>query len=98
VLYCLNSALHWAAAKGYYIVLSNLISEGFKTLEEPLVWLNDIDFGGNSALHCAAEGGHVLCCKLLIQSGIDVGMKNYRGLDAMDLCRKAKYNSLAFTI
>lgn len=41
--------------------------------------INCVDAQGNSSLHCASYRGHKEAAVLLLQNGIDTGIRNTRG-------------------
>lgn len=44
--------------------------------------INCVDAQGNSSLHCASYRGHKEAAVLLLQNGIDTGIRNARGEQA----------------
>ncbi|XP_069689712.1 oxysterol-binding protein-related protein 1 isoform X2 [Periplaneta americana] len=52
--------------------------------------INCVDAQGNSSLHCAAYRGHKEAAVLLLQNGIDTGVRNMRGQTAVDLARDSQ--------
>jgi ankyrin repeat protein len=44
--------------------------------------INSVDAQGNSSLHCASYRGHKEAAVLLLQNGIDTGIRNTRGEQA----------------
>lgn len=67
----LNDLLLEAAKNCRYIDIQNLIDKGAKLFAS--------DDNGNTALHKAAEQGHLGCARLLIQHGANVHIKNKYG-------------------
>jgi len=41
--------------------------------------INCVDAQGNSSLHCASYRGHKEAAVLLLQNGVDTGIRNTRG-------------------
>ncbi|XP_056604831.1 ankyrin repeat and SOCS box protein 15b [Triplophysa dalaica] len=60
---CYQLPIHRAAYEGHYLALRTLI---------PITTKRAIRLSGMSPVHSAADGGHVDCLKLLIESGFDI--------------------------
>ncbi|PNF37144.1 hypothetical protein B7P43_G00419 [Cryptotermes secundus] len=52
--------------------------------------INCVDAQGNSSLHCASYRGHKEAAVLLLQNGIDTGIRNARGQTAVELARDSQ--------
>jgi len=83
-----HSPLHWAAFKGHLKVLWLLMAPP-QNLSH-----HEKDSIGNTALHQAAAGGSLECCKCLMAQGVDVFAKNDRGHTPYALCTVPEVQSL----
>ncbi|XP_021913454.1 oxysterol-binding protein-related protein 1-like [Zootermopsis nevadensis] len=52
--------------------------------------INCVDAQGNSSLHCASYRGHKEAAVLLLQNGIDTGVRNTRGQTALELAQDSQ--------
>ena len=76
-----RTALHKAAYWGHAHTIQTLLDLG--------VPLNAQDSDGDTALHDAARFGHVEVVKQLLNArGIDIGLSNRQGLDALGLAKE----------
>ena len=76
-----RTALHKAAYWGHAHTIQTLLDLG--------VPLNAQDSDGDTALHDAARFGHVEVVKQLLNArGIDIGLRNRQGLDALGLAKE----------
>eukprot|EP01088_Endostelium_zonatum_P017564 TRINITY_DN5237_c0_g1_i4.p1 TRINITY_DN5237_c0_g1~~TRINITY_DN5237_c0_g1_i4.p1 ORF type:complete len:147 (-),score=58.59 TRINITY_DN5237_c0_g1_i4:160-555(-) len=67
----------YAASKGYTDVLEELLKKEGKKV-------NDVDQGGNTALHLAAGSGRLDCVNMLLKStSINVNIQNKQGNTAL---------------
>lgn len=83
-----HSPLHWAAFKGHLKVLWLLMAPP-QNLSH-----HERDAIGNTALHQAAAGGSLECCKCLMAQGVDVFAKNDRGHTPFLLCTVQEVQTL----
>lgn len=83
-----HSPLHWAAFKGHLKVLWLLMAPP-QSLSH-----HERDAIGNTALHQAAAGGSLECCKCLMAQGVDVFARNDRGHTPYLLCTVPEVQSL----
>lgn len=60
-----NTALHYAASSGNFVVLNLLI----KTLNKLKLSVDKINKRGETPLICASKAGHFLCARILISEG-----------------------------
>jgi hypothetical protein len=77
--------LHSAASAGDAVQLRLLLKQGTNI---------DTFRDGNTALHCAADGGHLECVRTLVEAGADVGLPNARGETAFDLAGRQLFQGL----
>jgi catalase (peroxidase I) len=83
-----RTALHKAAYWGHKHSIPTLIKLG--------VPLNAQDSEGDTALHDASRFGHYEVVEMLINArGIDIGIKNRRGFDALGLAREHQHLEVA---
>ena len=75
-----NTALHYAAQKGYAKIISLLLTKN------DAIDVNIQNEEGNTALHLASRGGHREVIRLLHdRNTINVDLKNKKGLTALEL-------------
>ncbi|EPX74410.1 ribosome biogenesis protein Nop8 [Schizosaccharomyces octosporus yFS286] len=65
-----NSGLHMASANGYTHIVQKILPH--LSLET----VNAQNSSGNTAMHWAALNGHADICKLLLETGADLHLKN----------------------
>ena len=82
-----RTALHWAAEKGYFDVVTSLINH--KTV------LDVYDAERNRPLHLAAAKGHMEVVKVLLAAGADALARDRFGLTPLDLATKNYHEATA---
>ncbi len=80
-----QTPLHTAAVLGFSRILSHLLQNLYleEDDEDRTAILDWQDLGGSTALHLAAQAGHSVCIRKLIDAGADVFIKNNRGQQAL---------------
>jgi len=73
-----STPLHWAAYKGHTRIIWKLLTNG----KLPVA---SVDSEGNTPLHLASAGGHLLAIKTFLSEGVDVHLKNAYGNTALQL-------------
>lgn len=82
-----SSPLHWAAYKGHVRVIWTLLTNSKLS---PAA----LDSEGNTPLHLAAAGGHMLCVKAMLAEGVDVHLANDYGNTALQLSTSREVQEL----
>jgi len=62
---------------------------------ERVEYINCQDHRGWTALHFAAEGGHIQCARLLMEASADPSIVNNQGLTASEVARDAGHVACA---
>ncbi|KAG6852937.1 hypothetical protein C0991_008009 [Blastosporella zonata] len=89
-----TNALKVAAYYGRNEMIELLLTKGAEINEipdYPQMAKSERDDGLGTALHAAAEAGHVPAVKLLLQKGADLSLKNSRGKTALELAQEKNY-------
>ena len=76
-----RSALHKAAFWGHIDCIKYLV-------QECKLNVNVTDSHGDTALHDATRFGHVEVCKILLEGGTDISIKNADGFDILSLAKE----------
>ncbi|CAJ2500710.1 Uu.00g035630.m01.CDS01 [Anthostomella pinea] len=85
-----STMVHYAAKRGHVAMLDRILSH-FHAYRPDLIksFINFKQSEGDTALHWAAKGGNRYYCEVLLESGIEVDVKNNDGKMAVDLARTA---------
>lgn len=75
------SLLHLAAQDGLDKTIGQLLAAGAMPDDQTLV-------EGDTALHLAARGGHVRCCRILAEAGADARLENDDGITPLSMAAK----------
>ena len=78
-------------------MLSRTVAEFLK--RDPSI-VNDEDEASNTPLHLAASGGHVKCCKALLENGAEVDARwvKISGVRANTCCQETELNNLSISM
>ena len=63
-------------------------------LKQPDIQINQTDSGGNTVLMEAAKAGQLEMVQALVAAGAEVGIKNQRGLTALDMAKAKRHKDV----
>ena len=63
-------------------------------LKQPNIQINQIDSDGNTVLMEAAKAGQLEMVQALVAAGADVGIRNQRGLTALDMAKAKRHKEV----
>lgn len=85
------SLIHYAAQHGQEKVLLWLL----QFMQEQAISLDEVDPNGNTAVHTAAQHGHLTCIQTLVEYGSNVTVQNQQGERASQSAEKHGHTSCA---